>query len=116
MLKVAQNIKGGWIQRFKPSSYNFPNSEKALADAVEAAGPTLGPALISMSEYLMSSFNESYQSRCVSFIRLLNSCFFFLFFFFIIFRTVKQLRNRNGCGKFLLVVEPMGICIIINPY
>ncbi|CAL0326631.1 unnamed protein product [Lupinus luteus] len=61
--KVAQNVEGGWIQRFKPSSYKFPNSESALADAVEAAGPTLGPALISMSEYLMSSFNESYQSR-----------------------------------------------------
>ncbi|KAJ1408951.1 ABC transporter family protein [Sesbania bispinosa] len=61
--KVAQNVKGGWIQRCKPSSYKFPNSEKALADAVEAAGPTLGPALLSMSEYLMSSFNESYQSR-----------------------------------------------------
>lgn len=64
MIKVSQNVKGGWIQRCKPSSYKFPNSEKALADAVEAAGPTLGPALLSMSEYLMSSFNESYQSRC----------------------------------------------------
>ncbi|CAJ2671488.1 unnamed protein product [Trifolium pratense] len=61
--KVAQNVKGGWIQRCNPSSYKFPNSEKALADAVEAAGPTLGPSLLSMSEYLMSSFNESYQSR-----------------------------------------------------
>ncbi|MED6170830.1 ATP-binding cassette sub- A member 1 [Stylosanthes scabra] len=61
--KVAQNVKGGWIQRYKPSSYKFPNSGKALTDAVEAAGPTLGPALLSMSEYLMSSFNESYQSR-----------------------------------------------------
>ncbi|XP_061362601.1 ABC transporter A family member 1 isoform X1 [Gastrolobium bilobum] len=61
--KVAQNIKGGWIQRFRPSSYKFPNQEKALADAVEAAGSTLGPSLLSMSEYLMSSFNESYQSR-----------------------------------------------------
>ncbi|KAK7336540.1 hypothetical protein VNO77_17083 [Canavalia gladiata] len=61
--KVAQNVKGGWIQKLKPSSYRFPNSEKALADAVEAAGPSLGPALLSMSEYLMSSFNESYQSR-----------------------------------------------------
>lgn len=64
MLKVAQNVMGGWIQRFKSSSYRFPDSEKALADAVEVAGPTLGPALLSMSEYLMSSFNESYQSRC----------------------------------------------------
>ncbi|KAK7285619.1 hypothetical protein RJT34_20395 [Clitoria ternatea] len=60
---VAQNVNGGWIQKFKPSSYRFPNSKKALADAVEVAGPTLGPALLSMSEYLMSSFNESYQSR-----------------------------------------------------
>ncbi|XP_027928069.1 ABC transporter A family member 1 isoform X2 [Vigna unguiculata] len=61
--KVAQNVMGGWIQRFKSSSYRFPDSEKASADAVEVAGPTLGPALLSMSEYLMSSFNESYQSR-----------------------------------------------------
>ncbi|TKY62628.1 ABC transporter A family member 1 [Spatholobus suberectus] len=61
--KVAQNVKGGWIQKFKPSSYRFPDSEKALADAVEAAGPSLGPALLSMSEFLMSSFNESYESR-----------------------------------------------------
>ncbi|XP_058738226.1 ABC transporter A family member 1 isoform X2 [Vicia villosa] len=61
--KVAQNVKGGWIQSCNPSSYKFPNSEKALTDAMEAAGPTLGPALLSMSEYLMSSFNESYQSR-----------------------------------------------------
>ncbi|XP_057438072.1 ABC transporter A family member 1 isoform X2 [Lotus japonicus] len=61
--KVAKSVEGGWIQMCKPSSYKFPNSEKALSDAVEAAGPTLGPALLSMSEYLMSSFNESYQSR-----------------------------------------------------
>lgn len=61
--EVAQYVKGGWIQTFKPNSYKFPDSEKALADAMEAAGPTLGPVLISMSEYLMSSFNESYQSR-----------------------------------------------------
>lgn len=73
MLKVAQNVKGGWIQRYKPSSYKFPDSEKALADAVEAAGPTLGPALLSMSEYLMSSFNESYQSRFVA-LNYLFSC------------------------------------------
>ncbi|KAI5434388.1 hypothetical protein KIW84_021288 [Lathyrus oleraceus] len=46
-----------------PSSYKFPNSEKAYADAVKAAGPTLGLALLSTSEYLMASFNESYQSR-----------------------------------------------------
>ncbi|KAH9648600.1 ABC transporter A family member 1 [Citrus sinensis] len=61
--EVSKYIKGGWIQRFKQSSYRFPNAEKALADAVDAAGPTLGPVLLSMSEYLMSSFNESYQSR-----------------------------------------------------
>lgn len=66
MLKVSNYIKGGWIQRVKPTAYKFPKQEKALADAVKAAGPTLGPALISMSEYLMSSFNESYQSRCVN--------------------------------------------------
>ncbi|GMP86828.1 hypothetical protein CsSME_00039457 [Camellia sinensis var. sinensis] len=63
--KVAQFVKGGWIQKLKPSTYRFPESEKALSDAIEAAGPTLGPVLLSMSEYLMSSFNESYQSRCV---------------------------------------------------
>lgn len=61
--EVAKYVKGGWIQRYKPSSYKFPDSEGALADANEAAGPTLGPILLSMSEFLMSSFNESYQSR-----------------------------------------------------
>ncbi|KAG4214601.1 hypothetical protein ERO13_A01G131111v2 [Gossypium hirsutum] len=61
--EVAKNVEGGWIQNFKPTSYKFPDSERALADAVEAAGPTLGPVLLSMSEFLMSSFNESYQSR-----------------------------------------------------
>ncbi|PON86894.1 ABC transporter A, ABCA [Trema orientale] len=61
--EVSQYIEGGWIQVFKPSAYKFPDSEKALTDAIEAAGPTLGPVLLSMSEYLMSSFNESYQSR-----------------------------------------------------
>lgn len=61
--KVAQFVEGGWIQKFRPSTYRFPQSEKALTDAIEAAGPTLGPFLLSMSEYLMSSFNESYQSR-----------------------------------------------------
>ncbi|XP_050384664.1 ABC transporter A family member 1 isoform X2 [Argentina anserina] len=61
--KVAEHIEGGWIQTFKPSGYKFPNSEKALHDAIEAAGETLGPVLLSMSEFLMSSFNESYQSR-----------------------------------------------------
>ena len=65
VLQVAQYIEGGWIQRFRPSTYRFPDSDKALTDAIEAAGPTLGPTLLSMSEFLMSSFNESYQSRCV---------------------------------------------------
>ncbi|KAL4325993.1 hypothetical protein GQ457_11G008730 [Hibiscus cannabinus] len=61
--EVAKYVEGGWIQKFQPTSYRFPDSDRALADAVEAAGPTLGPVLLSMSEFLMSSFNESYQSR-----------------------------------------------------
>lgn len=61
--EVANYIDGGWIQRFKHTAYRFPDSKKAFEDAVEAAGPTLGPVLLSMSEFLMSSFNESYQSR-----------------------------------------------------
>lgn len=61
--EVEHYLQGGWIQRFKQSTYRFPDSTKALTDAIEAAGPTLGPVLLSMSEYLMSSFNESYQSR-----------------------------------------------------
>lgn len=65
MLQVAKNVKGGWIQQFKSTAYKFPDSERALADAIKTAGPILGPVLLSMSEYLMSSFNESYQSRCV---------------------------------------------------
>jgi ATP-binding cassette, subfamily A (ABC1), member 3 len=84
-MKVAQNVKGGWIQRCNSSSYKFPNSEKALADAVEAAGPALGPALLNMSEYLMSSFNESYQSRCE------NLNLYFILSFHLL--TVKQLKN-----------------------
>jgi ATP-binding cassette, subfamily A (ABC1), member 3 len=64
MLQIAQYVEGGRIQSFKPSSYKFPDSKKALVDAIEVAGPTLGPVLLSMSEFLMSSFNESYQSRC----------------------------------------------------
>ncbi|KAK9157371.1 hypothetical protein Scep_003945 [Stephania cephalantha] len=60
---VADYVKGGWIQKVEPRSYRFPDSGKALADAVEVAGPALGPALISMSEYLITSLNESYQSR-----------------------------------------------------
>lgn len=61
--KVASHIRGGWIQKFSPTAYRFPDSEKALEDAIGAAGFTLGPKLLSMSEFLMSSFNESYQSR-----------------------------------------------------
>jgi ATP-binding cassette subfamily A (ABC1) protein 3 len=61
--EVVDYIQGGWIQKFRPSTYRFPDSEKALNDAIEAAGPELGPTLLSMSEYLMSSFNESYESR-----------------------------------------------------
>lgn len=81
MLKVANYVKGGWIQRVKPTLYNFPNPEKALHEAVDVAGPILGPALLSMSEYLMSSFNESYQSRsaCLNllFFKCYNICNFF---------------------------------------
>lgn len=54
---------GGWIQKEEPRSYRFSESEKALADAISAAGPGLGPLLLSMSEYLITSLNESYQSR-----------------------------------------------------
>ncbi|CAH9079387.1 unnamed protein product [Cuscuta epithymum] len=61
--KVANYVHGGWIQMFQKTPYRFPDSEKASTDAIKAAGTTLGPALLSMSEYLMSSLNESYQSR-----------------------------------------------------
>ncbi|MFS7977586.1 putative ABC-type sulfate transporter [Helianthus anomalus] len=61
--EVSHYIEGGWIQKFKESTYRFPDPNKVLEDAIEAAGPTLGPLLLSMSEYLMSSFNESYESR-----------------------------------------------------
>ncbi|XP_051151534.1 ABC transporter A family member 1 isoform X2 [Andrographis paniculata] len=61
--EVSKRVHDGWIQRYRPTTYKFPDSGKAFDDAVEAAGPTLGPILLSMSEYLMSSFNESYQSR-----------------------------------------------------
>ncbi|OVA04022.1 ABC transporter-like [Macleaya cordata] len=60
---VAQNVQGGWIQKVEPRSYRFPNSKRALTDAIEVAGPELGPTLISMSEFLITSLNESYQSR-----------------------------------------------------
>lgn len=58
-------MQGGWIQRFRNTTYKFPNSEKALNDAIQVAGPTLGRRLLEMSEYLMASFNESYESRCM---------------------------------------------------
>ncbi|GER52514.1 ATP-binding cassette sub-family A member [Striga asiatica] len=61
--EVSEHVHGGWIQRFRETTYEFPDSKKALSDAIEAAGPTLGPTLLSMSQYLMSSYNESYQSR-----------------------------------------------------
>ncbi|XP_020114345.1 ABC transporter A family member 1 isoform X2 [Ananas comosus] len=61
--QVAANIKGGWIQKQEPRAFKFPDSEKTLADAIDAAGPSLGPVLLSMSEYLITSLNESYQSR-----------------------------------------------------
>lgn len=61
--EVAKHVQGGWIQRFRNTSYEFPDSEKALSDAIQAAGPTLGPRLLEMSKYLMASFNESYESR-----------------------------------------------------
>ncbi|WOK95547.1 ABC transporter A family member 1 [Canna indica] len=61
--KVASHVRGGWIQKQEPRTYRFPDSEKTLADATEAAGTQLGPALLSMSEYLITSLNESYQSR-----------------------------------------------------
>ncbi|XP_078148271.1 ATP-binding cassette A1 isoform X2 [Carex rostrata] len=62
-LQVASNLRGGWIQNQEPRSFRFPDSEKVLRDAIIAAGPTLGPTLVSMSEFLITSLNESYQSR-----------------------------------------------------
>ncbi|XP_028556093.1 ABC transporter A family member 1 [Dendrobium catenatum] len=61
--KVASHVMGGWIQKEEPRSFRFPDPEKALADAIGAAGTELGPLLLSMSEYLITSLNESYQSR-----------------------------------------------------
>ncbi|CAI9099895.1 OLC1v1036780C1 [Oldenlandia corymbosa var. corymbosa] len=61
--KVAEHLHGGWIQRVRKSQYKFPDPDEALNDAIKAAGPTLGPKILEMSEYLMSSFNESYESR-----------------------------------------------------
>lgn len=64
-IQVAEYIEGGWIQPLTNSSYKFPNPKEALVDAIDAAGPTLGPALLSVSEFLMSSFDQSYESRYV---------------------------------------------------
>ncbi|CAL1377626.1 unnamed protein product [Linum trigynum] len=61
--EVAKHIEGGWIQRYEKSDFKFPDPKRALTDAIDAAGPTLGPVLLSMSEFLMSSFNQSYESR-----------------------------------------------------
>lgn len=61
--EVAKHVQGGWIQVMRNTSYKFPDSKKALDDAILAAGPSLGPVLLHTSEYLMSSFNESYESR-----------------------------------------------------
>ncbi|KAL9264205.1 ABC transporter A family member 1-like protein [Drosera capensis] len=61
--EVALLVEGGWIQEFKPSIYRFPDTEKATEDAIAAAGTILGLRLLSMSEFLMSSLNESYQAR-----------------------------------------------------
>ncbi|KAH9296106.1 hypothetical protein KI387_039694, partial [Taxus chinensis] len=61
--EVANHVKGGWIQKQKPRTYKFPNAEQAMADATYIAGPQMGPSLLSMSEYLITSLNESYQSR-----------------------------------------------------
>ncbi|CAN6443979.1 unnamed protein product [Victoria cruziana] len=61
--QVASFVQGGWIQKAELRSYRFPNTERALFDAIEVAGPILGPSLLSMSEYLITSLNESYQSR-----------------------------------------------------
>ncbi|XP_024515167.1 ABC transporter A family member 1 [Selaginella moellendorffii] len=61
--KVARYVSGGWIQKEEPRVYKFPDSDTVLQNAIDAAGPSLGPALVSMSEYLMTSFNETYESR-----------------------------------------------------
>lgn len=79
--QVAAFVKGGWIQEVKPSSYRFPNAEKVLLDAIDVAGPALGPTLISLSEYLITSLNESYQSRYVHYsqvYRYYTSIFLFI--------------------------------------
>ncbi|XP_031487931.1 ABC transporter A family member 1 isoform X2 [Nymphaea colorata] len=61
--QVASFMEGGWSQKAELRSYRFPNTGRALFDSIEVAGPILGPSLLSMSEYLITSLNESYQSR-----------------------------------------------------
>lgn len=104
LLQVAHFVEGGWIQKFRPSTYRFPESEKALTDAIEAAGPSLGPLLLSMSEYLMSSFNESYQSRYLLIVLCLHSMHLGLYFAImikkvvmhhIVFLTLSELRSLS---------------------
>ena len=63
IVQVSSYLEGGWIQKQQPRSFRFPNPEKTLSDAISAAGRSLGPVLVSMSEYLITSLNESYQSR-----------------------------------------------------
>ena len=102
-LQVTEHIKGGWIQSFKPSAYKFPNSEKALADAIEAAGPSLGPVLLSMSEFLMSSFNESYQSRFVAFRSYLDCCSIPLYSLIKLLKiSLYQKKFFDMCGALFL--------------
>lgn len=66
VMQVANHVHGGWIQSSRQTTSKFPDSAKALSDAIEAAGPTLGPILLSMTEYMMFSFNEFSQSRLKS--------------------------------------------------
>ncbi|XP_037492924.1 ABC transporter A family member 1 isoform X1 [Jatropha curcas] len=96
-VEVAKYIEGGWVQTFKESAYKFPDSERALADAIKAAGPTLGPILLSMSEFLMSSFNESYQSRYVN----MNAE---------LFHSLKTLLSLN----FMWILQLHCFCAFLN--
>lgn len=62
-MQVANHVHVSWIQSSRQTTSKFPDSAKALSDAIEAAGPTLGPILLYMTEYMMFSFNEFSQSR-----------------------------------------------------
>lgn len=44
-------------------SFVFPRSDHLLRQAVEAAGPDEGPALLNMSAFLIESKNLTYESR-----------------------------------------------------